>query len=389
MTNRWLLPENLADVLPAQALQVEELRRVILDLFESFGYQLVIPPMLEYVESLLTATGSDMSLQIFKLVDQLSGRTLGIRSDMTTQVARIDAHILNRQDISRLCYAGTTLQTRVVPGIFSREQLQLGAEIYGFAGIAADIEIGRLMLDTLYLAQVGSVTLDMSHAALLRDVIAEIPLSSSQSSELYAALQAKDRSSLEQLTANWQGAKQELILSLLDLSGDAPFVLDRARQVLPNTQVTQQVLGDLETLYLALHQYSNQTQFNIDLADLAGYQYHTGVMSAAYIADCPVAIARGGRYDEVGSAFGRSRPATGFSLDILPLANLSQRPVITNVILAPCSNDPELLQKIRELRQSGQVVIQLLPGESGKKQRTGVIGQLDKQAGIWQVHLTT
>jgi ATP phosphoribosyltransferase regulatory subunit len=389
MTNRWLLPENLADVLPAQALQVEELRRVILDLFESFGYQLVIPPMLEYVESLLTATGSDMSLQIFKLVDQLSGRTLGIRSDMTTQVARIDAHILNRQDISRLCYAGTTLQTRVVPGIFSREQLQLGAEIYGFAGIAADIEIGRLMLDTLYLAQVGSVTLDMSHAALLRDVIAEIPLSSSQSSELYAALQAKDRSSLEQLTANWQGAKQELILSLLDLSGDAPFVLERARQVLPNSQVTQQVLGDLETLYLALHQYSNQTQFNIDLADLAGYQYHTGVMSAAYIADCPVAIARGGRYDEVGSAFGRSRPATGFSLDILPLANLSQRPVITNVILAPCSNDPELLQKIRELRQSGQVVIQLLPGESGKKQRTGVIGQLDKQAGIWQVHLTT
>jgi len=389
MTNRWLLPENLADVLPAQALQVEELRRVILDLFESFGYQLVIPPMLEYVESLLTATGSDMSLQIFKLVDQLSGRTLGIRSDMTTQVARIDAHILNRQDISRLCYAGTTLQTRVVPGIFSREQLQLGAEIYGFAGIAADIEIGRLMLDTLYLAQVGSVTLDMSHAALLRDVIAEIPLSSSQSSELYAALQAKDRSSLEQLTANWQGAKQELILSLLDLSGDAPFVLERARQVLPNSQVTQQVLGDLETLYLALHQYSNQTQFNIDLADLAGYQYHTGVMSAAYIADCPVAIARGGRYDEVGSAFGRSRPATGFSLDILPLANLSQRPVITNVILATCSNDPELLQKIRELRQSGQVVIQLLPGESGKKQRTGVIGQLDKQAGIWQVHLTT
>ena len=389
MTNRWLLPENLADVLPSQALQVEELRRVILDLFESFGYQLVIPPMLEYVESLLTATGSDMSLQIFKLVDQLSGRTLGIRSDMTTQVARIDAHILNRQDISRLCYAGTTLQTRVVPGIFSREQLQLGAEIYGFAGIAADIEIGRLMLDTLYLAQVGSVTLDMSHAALLRDVIAEIPLSSSQSSELYAALQAKDRSSLEQLTANWQGAKQELILSLLDLSGDAPFVLERARQVLPNSQVTRQVLGDLETLYLALHQYSNQTQFNIDLADLAGYQYHTGVMSAAYIADCPVAIARGGRYDEVGSAFGRSRPATGFSLDILPLANLSQRPVITNVILAPCSNDPELLQKIRELRQSGQVVIQLLPGESGKKQRTGVIGQLDKQAGIWQVHLTT
>ncbi|MCX7255129.1 MAG: ATP phosphoribosyltransferase regulatory subunit [Burkholderiales bacterium] len=389
MTNRWLLPENLADVLPAQALQVEELRRVILDLFESFGYQLVIPPMLEYVESLLTATGSDMSLQIFKLVDQLSGRTLGIRSDMTTQVARIDAHILKRQDIARLCYAGTTLQTRVVPGIFSREQLQLGAEIYGFAGIAADIEIGRLMLDTLYLAQVGSVTLDMSHAALLRDVIAEIPLSSSQSSELYAALQAKDRSSLEQLTANWQDAKQELILSLLDLSGDAPFVLERARQVLPNSQVTRQVLGDLETLYLALHQYSNQTQFNIDLADLAGYQYHTGVMSAAYIADCPVAIARGGRYDEVGSAFGRSRPATGFSLDILPLANLSQRPVITNVILAPCSNDPELLQKIRELRQSGQVVIQLLPGESGKKQRTGVIGQLDKQAGIWQVHLTT
>jgi ATP phosphoribosyltransferase regulatory subunit len=171
MTNRWLLPENIADVLPGQSKLVETLRRDILDLFESYGYELVMPPMLEYIESLMTATGSDMDLQTFKLVDQLSGRTLGLRADMTTQVARIDAHILNRQNIARLCYAGTTLQTRVVPGIFSREQLQLGAEVYGHQGVEADIEIVNLMIQSLDIAQVGPITLDVSHAGLLKDVL--------------------------------------------------------------------------------------------------------------------------------------------------------------------------------------------------------------------------
>ena len=293
MTNRWLLPENIADVLPGKSDLVETLRREILDLFKSYGYELVMPPMLEYIESLLTATGSDMDLQTFKLVDQLSGRTLGLRADMTTQVARIDAHLLNRKNIARLCYAGTTVQTRVVPGIFSREQLQAGAEIYGHQGIEADIEIVQLMMGSLHLAKLGPVTLDVSHAGLLKDILDKKHLSAQDISEVYRFLQAKDRAGLQQLMLAWDTVAKETILSLLNLSGDAKDVLARAKNVLPPSAVVDQVLQDLERFCAGVQSSSIEMKLNIDLADLDGFQYHTGILCAAYVNDYPVAIARG------------------------------------------------------------------------------------------------
>lgn len=362
MTNRWLLPENIADVLPGKSNLVEILRRETLDLIQSHGYELVIPPIIEYIESLLTATGSDMDLQTFKLVDQVSGRTLGIRADMTTQVARIDAHILNRQNIARLCYCGATLQTRVVPGIFSREQLQLGAEIYGYEGIEADIEITKLMIETLQIGQVGPITLDVSHAGLLKDIVTKMHLQVSEISEMYRYLQAKDRSGLETLMRNWDHATRTLILALLDLSGEASHVLKKAQQVLASNALTQKVLHDLEQFCAGIQQLAPGIKLNIDLADLDGFQYHTGILCAAYVPDYPVAIARGGRYDQVGAAFGRSRPATGFSTDLFALASLSTKNAIKHAILAPWSAATDLWEAITALRNQGEIVIESLPG---------------------------
>jgi ATP phosphoribosyltransferase regulatory subunit len=362
MTNRWLLPENIADILPGKSNLVEMLRRESLDLFSSYGYELVIPPMMEYIESLLTATGSDMDLQTFKLVDQLSGRTLGLRADMTTQVARIDAHILNRQNVARLCYAGTTLQTKVVPGIFSREQLQIGAEIYGHLGIEADIEIVRLMIETLHLAKLGPITLDLSHAGLLKDILNKKILHTDDISAVYRCLQAKDRSGLVALMSAWDQTAKDTILSLLDLSGDADHVLKAAKAKLPTSEVSAQVLSDLEKFCHGVKTSLTDVKLNIDLADLDGFQYHTGIICAAYVPHYPVAIARGGRYDLVGQAFGRSRPATGFSVDLLALAGLSNRQVISHAIMAPWGDSDSLRAAIHQLRSNGEIVIESFPG---------------------------
>ncbi len=385
MTNRWLLPENIADVLPGQSNLVESLRREILDLFQSYGYELVIPPMLEYIESLMTATGSDMDLQTFKLVDQLSGRTLGLRADMTTQVARIDAHILNRQNIARLCYAGATLQTRVVPGIFSREQLQLGAEVYGHQGFEADIEIVNLMIRSLEIAQVGPITLDVSHAGLLKDILDKKQLSSEDISEMYRFLQAKDRTSLQKLMHSWDQSAKNTILSLLDLSGDAHQVLFQAQSKLPQSQLSQQVLRDLEQLCYGIKKTSADIQLNIDFADLDGFQYHTGILCAAYVPQYPVAIARGGRYDLVGQAFGRSRPATGFSVDLLALAGLSSRKIIPHAIMAPWESSDELRNLIALLRSQGEIVIESFPGHEHNESTMICDRCLEFKDQTWQV----
>jgi ATP phosphoribosyltransferase regulatory subunit len=385
MTNRWLLPENIADVLPGKSDLVETLRREILDLFKSYGYELVMPPMLEYIESLLTATGSDMDLQTFKLVDQLSGRTLGLRADMTTQVARIDAHLLNRKNIARLCYAGTTVQTRVVPGIFSREQLQAGAEIYGHQGIEADIEIVQLMMGSLHLAKLGPVTLDVSHAGLLKDILDKKHLSAQDISEVYRFLQAKDRAGLQQLMLAWDTVAKETILSLLNLSGDAKDVLARAKNVLPPSAVVDQVLQDLERFCAGVQSSSIEMKLNIDLADLDGFQYHTGILCAAYVNDYPVAIARGGRYDQVGQAFGRSRPATGFSVDLLALAGLSLRYIMTKAIMAPSEASLALQHAIVMLRTQGEIVIESFPGHEHNESTMICDRQLVFKDEKWQV----
>ncbi|MEY2886784.1 MAG: hypothetical protein RI913_203 [Pseudomonadota bacterium] len=383
--NRWLLPENIADILPSEARKIEDLRRILLDRFQTYGYELVMPPMLEYLDSLLTGSGQDLNLKTFKLVDQISGRTLGLRADMTPQVARIDAHLLNRQGVTRLCYAGSILHTRAAAGSSSREQLQLGAEIYGHAGWEADLEIQALLNDVLNLSQVGLITLDMSHAGLLTAILGDFSPKPESLDALYSALQAKDLPGLNTTLQDWPADVKSAVLALANLSGSPEKVLAQARQNLPKTGVVKAALDELERLCAAVAALPNAPQLNLDLSDLKGYQYHSGVMFAAYVEGLPVAIARGGRYDMVGKAFGRSRPATGFSLDIMTLARISKKDSRKTAILAPWSNDSTLSQEIAQLRSQGQVVIQLLPGHEQDGDEFHCDRELVNQKGAWVV----
>jgi ATP phosphoribosyltransferase regulatory subunit len=383
--NRWLLPENIADILPSEARKIEDLRRILLDRFQAYGYELVMPPMLEYLDSLLTGSGQDLNLKTFKLVDQISGRTLGLRADMTPQVARIDAHLLNRQGVTRLCYAGSILHTRAAAGSSSREQLQLGAEIYGHAGWEADLEIQALLNDVLNLSQVGEITLDMSHAGLLTAILGDFSPKPDSLDALYSALQTKDLPGLNQVLLDWPSEVKSAVLALANLSGSPKKVLEQARQNLPKTATVKAALDELERLCAAVADLPNSPQLNLDLSDLKGYQYHSGVMFAAYVEGLPVAIARGGRYDMVGKAFGRSRPATGFSLDIMTLARISKKDSRKTAILAPWSNDSALSQEIAQLRAQGQVVIQLLPGHEQDGDEFHCDRELVNQKGAWVI----
>ena len=383
--NRWLLPENIADILPSEARKIEDLRRILLDRFQAYGYELVMPPMLEYLDSLLTGSGQDLNLKTFKLVDQISGRTLGLRADMTPQVARIDAHLLNRQGVTRLCYAGSILHTRAAAGSSSREQLQLGAEIYGHAGWEADLEIQALLNEVLNLSQVGLITLDMSHAGLLTAILGDFSSKPESLDALYSALQTKDLPGLSLALEDWPADVKSAVLALANLSGSPEKVLAQARQNLPKTVAVKAALDELERLCAAVAALPNAPQLNLDLSDLKGYQYHSGVMFAAYVEGLPVAIARGGRYDMVGKAFGRSRPATGFSLDIMTLARISKKDSRKTAILAPWSNDSTLSQEIAQLRSQGQVVIQLLPGHEQDGDEFHCDRELVNQKGAWVV----
>ncbi|MRV76112.1 ATP phosphoribosyltransferase regulatory subunit [Duganella sp. FT92W] len=356
----WLLPEHIADVLPSEARKIEELRRLMLDNFRRYGYELVMPPLLEYVESLMTGAGQDVELRTFKLVDQISGRMLGLRADMTTQVARIDAHLLNRHSVTRLCYAGSVLHTRPSGLHTTREPLQIGAEIYGHAGLEADAEIQELALASLALANFTDVRLDLSHVGVLRAIIAECPQASKDEAALSALLRGKDVPGLEVLTANYSPVVRDALRALPNLYGDVD-VLKRAREVLPDVPGVAKALAELAALAGSA---IGRAEVAIDLADLRGYQYESGAMFALYVPGLPNAVARGGRYDHVGEAFGRARPATGFSMDLRELARLLPTAERKHSIRAPWGNAPELKEKIAELRKSGEVVIQSLPGHS-------------------------
>jgi ATP phosphoribosyltransferase regulatory subunit len=353
----WLLPENIADVLPSEARKIEELRRTMLDNFRLYGYELVMPPLLEYLESLLTGAGRDMDLRIFKLVDQLSGRTMGVRADMTTQVARIDAHLLNRASVTRLCYVGSVLHTRPSGLHATREPLQIGAEIYGHAGLEADAEIQELALASLALAGISQVRLDLCHVGVLRAIIADDANARMREAELFALLEAKDLPGIEVLTRDLNDVTRNALLALPNLYGDVTTVA-RARQILPCVPGITEALDELEFL-IAL---AGAATVTVDLADLRGYHYHSGVMFAAYVPGLPNAVARGGRYDHVGEAFGRSRPATGFSLDLRELARLMPGATRKSAIRAPWGTEPLLRARIAELRGAGETVIQTLPG---------------------------
>jgi len=382
--NRWLLPEDIADVLPAEARKVETLRRAILDLYQSYGYELVAPPILEFLDSLLTGTGSDLNLQTFKLVDQMSGRTLGLRADITPQVARIDAHLLNRAGVTRLCYAGSVAHARTPVGSSAREDLQLGAEIYGCATWEADFEAITLLLKTLSIAGLGKVYLDLSHAGILAGILVDQKLDKETIETLYSLLQTKDRPRLSQWAACLPAKTTEALMALTELNGPCAEVLAKAKKILPQHAAIDQALSDLERLVAAVSS-SSGLDLSIDLADLRGYQYHSGVMFAAYVEQLPQPIARGGRYDHVGQAFGRSRPATGFSLDLLTLANLSPLKVRKMAIAAPWLEDAALGKAIAALRDSGEVVIQVMAGEKFEAAEYECDRELVKQGSSWEV----
>lgn len=357
----WLLPEYVEDILPVEAFHIEIMRRQVIDLLLVHGYQQVIPPLLEYVESLLSGSGSDMDLQTFKVIDQLSGRMLGLRADMTPQVARIDAHLLNCEGITRLCYANSVLHT-VPSGITqTREPLQIGAELYGHSGLESDVEVQRLMLQCLAVSGVGEIRLDLGHVAVFRGLIKGSGISRELETELFAVLQAKDVSTLKELCIKLQKHTREALMLLPDLYGDKE-VLMRACKRLPDYPEIRMALNELTIIEEELKPVIDKISF--DLADLRGYHYHTGIVFAAYADGCSNAVALGGRYDEIGKAFGRARPATGFSMDLRELSRLVQPNAYPKGIRAPFQKkDTELEAKIDQLRKAGHIVIMELPGQ--------------------------
>jgi len=354
----WLLPEFIEDVLPAEAARIEFLRRQLLDLFKVNGYQYVIPPMLEYMESLITGTGHDLDLATFKVVDQLTGRLMGVRADTTPQAARIDAHMLNQQGVSRLCYAGTVLRTKPDGLARTREPLQVGAELFGHAGIESDIEIQRLMIKAVQLLGLNELHIDFSHVAIFESLVKAGNINTSLEQTLYAALQSKDKASVAALTVDLEAGIQQALINLTDLNGPVA-VLDKAEALLPKIPAITKALSDLREVANQLADLNVHVSF--DLCELRGYHYHSGIVFAAYAKGYAGPLALGGRYDEVGVAFGRARPATGFSLDLRGVVTALSPAVLANAILAPAGSAKNLLAKIEALRATGQIVIQALP----------------------------
>ncbi|HRB20109.1 MAG TPA: ATP phosphoribosyltransferase regulatory subunit [Nitrosomonas sp.] len=360
----WLLPEYIEDILPVEARHIELMRRKIIDLLFSHGYQQVIPPLLEYVESLLSGSGSDMDLRIFKVIDQLSGRMMGFRADMTPQAARIDAHLLNCDGITRLCYASSVLHVVPCSIMQTREPLQIGAELYGHSGLESDLEIQQLMLQCLSAVDIDRIHLDLGHVGVFRGLIKRSDISNELETELYAILQAKDLASLKELSIKLKKNAREALLLLPELYGDKK-VLKLAAKRLPDYPEVHQALTELETIEKNLKSSVDKIAF--DLSDLRGYHYHTGIVFAAYTHGSSNAVAMGGRYDEIGKAFGRARPATGFSMDLRALARLNKPQEYPKGICAPFDKkNKELNEKITALRQSGQIVIVDLPGQPEK-----------------------
>lgn len=358
----WLLPEYVEDILPPEAEQLEFLRRRLLDHCHCHGYLLVQPPLIEHLESLLTGTGSDLDLRTFKVVDQMSGRLLGLRADITQQVARIDAHLLNRQGTTRLCYAGSVLHTRPAGLHQTREVLQLGAELYGHAGIAADREVLSLMLSALGAIGVPCTHLDLGHVGIFRALAGEARLTQEQADDLTAAMVSKDLPEVDALVARLPDPWREALASLPRRFGDADTILASAALELPALPEIDRALDALRDLALVAKARAEDVQ--VDLADLRGLNYHTGTVFAAYTRGESIAIAKGGRYDDIGRAFGRARPATGFTLYLRQLARLAPNRQLPRAILAPDRDEPQLQAMIAALRDQGEIVVVALDGDA-------------------------
>ena len=380
-TNAWVLPDQISDVLPRQARTLEALRRGLLDLFKRYGYELVIPPLVEYTDALLDDEDDDLNLRTVKWADQSTGRTLAIRADMTPQAARIDAHLLNRRGLTRLCYCGSVFHAQAVGLLTSREPLVVGAELYGHQGLEADAEIQTLLIEALKYSKLPGVRLDVSHAQIVRAILADVPsVLLKNSADVYAALQAKDTAALRECTQAYPESVRAALLALLDLYGGVE-VLARAREVLPPHERIIQSLDELAILA----QLDTDGVVQFDLADLIGYSYHTGVMFAAYCAGMPNAIARGGRYDRIGERFGRARPATGFSLDLREITEILPTLPANKAIAAPWLFDASLQAAIAQLRAQGEVVIPLPAGDAHEEDEFVCDRELVREGDEWLV----
>ena len=387
--NIWLLPEGISEVLPEQAAHLEGLRRNLLDTFACWGYQLVIPPFVDYLDSLLTGSGHDLDLQTFKLTDQLSGEMLGVRADMTPQVARIDAHNLKHEWPTRLCYTGTVLNTLGDPLEKTRSPMQIGAELYGHEGLDSDYEVIQLMLEMLALSGAQNVHLDLGHVGIYRALAEQANLGAQQESELFDVLQRKARTELAELLTEL-AISEDLkadFNALPKLNGNQNILATAATTLKTSSAAIDAAIADLRTIAAKLAKDYPSLTVSFDLAELRGYHYHTGMVFAAFVPTIGKEIARGGRYDNIGAVFGRARPATGFSADLKVLAALldDANQAEKQCIFAPALPDDDLSQTIRDLRASGTLVIRQLPGQSGSAEDMGCNAVLEKQAHKWVV----
>ena len=384
MLSAWLLPEHIADVLPGQARRVEDLRRRLLDHARGYGFELVIPPLLEHLESLLSGTGRELDLRTFKLVDQSSGRMLGVRADTTPQAARIDAHLLNRDGVVRLCYCGPVLHTRPIGSSASREPLQFGAEIFGHGGLEADLEVQELALDCLQGAGQRPLIIDLADARVLRGVLAGSAVEASRLQDIAHALAAKDAAELEALARPLPAETRAALGILLRLYGGSE-VLEAAARELPDRPLIRAALADLGWLATHLGRAYPELKVGFDLADMGGYAYYSGARFAVYGGQSNDALARGGRYDEVGAVFGRNRPAVGFSLDLKQLVDGGLQGVATGAIRAPWGEAPALRDAVRRLRASGETVVCQLPGHPDEGQGIRFDRELAEVDGQWRL----
>ena len=388
MNNRWLLPEGIEEVLPDEARRIEYLRRRLLDLYQRWGYELVMPPFIEYLESLLTGTGNDLDLQTFKLTDQLTGRMMGVRADMTPQVARIDAHQLKRDVPTRLCYMGTVLHTRTDGFAGSRSPLQVGVELYGHAGIESDLEVLQLMVATLAAAGITEPYLDLGNTAIYRGLARQAGFDAEQEEQLYDMLQRKSVPELDALleSCRLDADMAAMLRGLVDLNGGEE-VLGRAREVLAGaTDEVRQALAQLEAFAARAREVLPGVPLHFDLSELRGYNYHTGMVYGAFVPGQGQAIALGGRYDDIGADFGRARPATGFSTDLRTLLALGEvAPEAPAAIFAPAETDAGLETAIARLREAGETVVRGLPGQEGDAAAMGCSRRLVKSGRDWVV----
>ncbi len=385
---RWLLPDGVDEVLPPQAGALEALRRQVLGLYDSWGYDLVMPPTIEYLDALLTGVARDLDVQTFKLTDQVSGRLMGVRADMTPQAARIDAHQLRRDCPVRLCYTGTVLQTRPEGPATSRNPLQVGAELYGHTGIESDIEIIALMIETLRRADVSEPHLDLGHVGIFRGLAEQAQLDAATESRLWEALQRKAASEVDELLAEVDVAEpaRHMLSSLALLSGGTEVLAEAASRLADADEPVRRALAELNAIADALRAWLPDVAIHFDLAELRGYQYHTGVVFAAFVPGYGEEIARGGRYDDIGRVFGRGRPATGFSCDLKTLFNRSEREITSPAaIAAPWQHDADLSRYVGELRQTGERVIWLLPGHEHELAAMGCDRRLVCRTDGWTI----